>query len=233
MVQATKLAIDTSANALAMAEEMFGSGVKVIGATYSGDSASSGVYTDGSATSPGAVPADRGVILSTGHASDITNSSGEANQSTKTSTNTNGIDNDSGLTEIAGTKTYDAAILEADFIPVGDTLTMQLVFSSDEYHEWVDKGYNDAVGIWVNGEKQTLAIGDGDISIDNINNHANQNLFIDNSTSAVNSEMDGLTVILTVKADVNPGEINNIRFGIADAGDALYDSNLLIVGDSV
>ncbi|GAA6163227.1 hypothetical protein NBRC116590_09310 [Pelagimonas sp. KU-00592-HH] len=233
MVQAAELNVNTSATALEMANAMFGAGVTVLSATFTGDGLASGIYTGGESTSPGAVPADTGVILSTGKATDFTNSSGTANQSEQTSTNNAGVDNDALLNGIAGVRTYDAAIFEADFIPTGDTLSMQLVFSSEEYLEWVNAGFNDAVGIWVNGTKAELAIGDGDISIDNINTTVNENLFINNGTSAVNTEMDGLTIVLTVKAPVNDGVTNTIRFGIADAGDAIYDSNLLIVGDSV
>ncbi|MDP2518448.1 choice-of-anchor L domain-containing protein [Shimia thalassica] len=233
MVQATELQIDTSVTAEQMAAAMFGAGVTVVSSNYSGDALSSGIFTGGQTTSPDAVPADTGVILSTGQATSITNSSGDANQATNTSTNTAGIDGDTLLNGIAGVATYDAAIFEAEFIPTGDTLTMQLVFSSEEYLEWVNAGYNDAVGIWVNGTKAELAIGDGDISIDNINTTTNENLYIDNTNSIVNSEMDGLTITLTVKAPVEVGEVNTLRLGIADAGDAVYDSNLLIVGDSI
>lgn len=45
--------------------------------------------------------------------------------------------------------------------------------------------------------------------------------------------MDGLTVTLTLKAPVKPGEENTIKIAIADGGDGYYDSNLLIAGDSV
>jgi Ca2+-binding RTX toxin-like protein len=179
------------------------------------------------------VPANTGVILSTGQAADFTNSKGDANQNSDTSTDTKGIDGDKGLNTIAGVKTFDAAIFDATFIPTGNILSMQLVFSSEEYLEWVNSGYNDAVGIWVNGTLAKMTIGDGEISIDNINDVSNANLFRDNVSSLFNTEMDGLTVILNVKAQVNIGEENTIRIAIADAGDAVYDSNLLIVGESI
>ena len=233
-VTATKLTVDTNANATQMAEMMFGDGVTVLSASYTGDDLASGIYTGGLEVSPDVVPADSGVILSTGKATDFTNASGAANQRPGTSTNlANGIDGDADMNAIAGLPTYDAAFFDATFIPDGDTLTMQLVFSSEEYLEYVHSGYNDAVGVWVNGEKVELSIGDGDISIDNINTTSNENLFRDNTGSTYNSEMDGVTVTLTLKASVNPGEENTIRIGIADAGDGIYDSSLMIVADSI
>jgi len=99
----------------------------------------------------------------------------------------------------------------------------------------VISGFNDAVGIWVNGVPAELQVGTGNISIDEINDKSNENLYIDNPSSAedYNTEMDGFTVTLTLKAPVNPGEENTIKIGIADGGDGSYDSNLLIAGDSI
>ncbi|MBF9060898.1 hypothetical protein HKCCSP123_17080 [Rhodobacterales bacterium HKCCSP123] len=223
------LIFDTTATALEMAETMFGAGVEVVSATYTGDPRSSGIYQNGETAAADVVPADSGVILSTGLVTDFAG----PNTSGSTSTNTTGVNGDPILNGVAGVPTYDAAILEATFIPTGDTLTMQLTFGSEEYLEWVNAGFNDAVTITVNGVEAELMIGDGDISIDNINTASNSNLFRDNSGGAYSTEMDGITVVLTVKAPVNPGVENTIRIAIADAGDSVYDSNLLIVADSI
>ncbi|MDN3711150.1 Hint domain-containing protein [Paracoccus cavernae] len=239
LVLAAPLPVDTSANAMQLAETIFGKGVTLVSAAYQGDPLSSGIFTDGNHISPGVTPAESGIILSTGHASAFTNSSGEANQRSDQSVDTSGIDADPRLTEVAGVQTFDGAILEATFVPQGSTLTMQLVFSSEEYPEYVNGGFNDAVVIYVNGVRATLTIGSGNISIDNITDGgdngspSNENLYIDNRNSDYNTEMDGFTVTLTLKAPVNPGVPNTIWFGIADAGDSGYDSNLLIAADSV
>jgi len=230
---AQKLPIDTNLDARKLAEAMFGDGIKVISAKYFGDLLSAGIYKSGDKLAYGAVPSDEGVILSTGYAAYFTNSSGATNQTANLTAQTKGVIGDPDISAIAGTATYDGAFLDSQFVPTGDTLTMRLVFASEEYIEWVNSGYNDAVGIWVNGKKIELALGDGDISIDNINDKTNSNLFIDNAKGALNTEMDGLTVVLTLKAPVVPGEVNSIRIGIADAGDRLYDSALLIVADSL
>ncbi|MFY0682211.1 MAG: choice-of-anchor L domain-containing protein [Thalassovita sp.] len=234
MVAAQELSIDTSASANEMAEAMFGDGITIVSSSYTGSGHASGIYSGADATMPGVAPSDSGVILSTGRATDITNSSGEANQSSKTTTNNRyAVDNDEGLNEIAGMTTYDGAIFEATFVPDGAVLTMQLTFSSEEYLEWVDSGYNDAVGIWVNGEQADLTLGDSEISIDEINPDSNSDWYIDNANSEYNTEMDGMTITLTLSAPVTPGEENTIRIGIADAGDSKYDSNLMIAGDSI
>ncbi|MEP5376668.1 MAG: choice-of-anchor L domain-containing protein, partial [Hyphomicrobiales bacterium] len=221
MVVAQELNIDTSASAMDMASSMFGSGITIVSADYTGANSASGVFSDGDNTAPNLTPSDTGVILSTGNASDVTNSSGDANTSSGTSTNL-GEAGDSDLTQIAGATTYDAAIFEATFVPDGEILTMQVVFSSEEYLEYVNSGFNDAVGIFVNGQQAELTVGDGDITINNINTTSNSNLYIDNPANAetINTEMDGLTVTLTLKAPVNAGEENTIKIAIADGGDA-------------
>ena len=234
MPTASELPVDTSASAMDMAESMFGSGIEITSASYTGASAASGIYSGGDTVAPNVTPSDTGVILSTGNASAITNSSGDANSSASTSGNMQTA-GDADLNAIAGVQTYDAAIFEATFVPDGSTLTMQVVFSSEEYLEYVGSGFNDAVGIWVNGVKAELTVGDGDITINNINDASNSNLYVDNPANAevANTEMDGFTVTLTLKAPVNPGAENTIKIGIADGGDRSYDSNLLIAGDSV
>lgn len=233
MASASKLPITTGTSAMKLAEAMFGSSIKIVNASYTGDPASAGIYSNGLATAPGVTPSDSGVILSTGRADDFTNAKGEANQTASRSTDTKGVDNDGDLNGVAGTKTYDAAIFQADFVPEGSVLTMQITFSSEEYLEYVGSGFNDAVGVWVNGQKAVLTVGDGDISINNINPGSNGDLYVDNAKDQFNTEMDGFTVTLTLKAPVIPGQINTIKIGIADGGDAVYDSNLLIAADSV
>lgn len=229
-----KLPVDTSADAMQMADAMFGSGIKIVSASYTGAATGSGIYSNGDATAPDLTPSDTGVILSTGKATDVTSGGADVNTSAGTTTQ-HGTSGDADLTSVSGQTTYDAAVIEAEFVPEGSTLTMQVVFSSEEYLEYVNSGFNDAVGIWVNGEPAELTVGTGDITINNINDQTNSNLYTDNSQSAdtYNTQMDGFTVTLTLKAPVNPGEVNSIKIGIADSGDAAYDSNLLIAGDSV
>lgn len=238
MAIANELAINTAASALDMANEVFGAGIEILTASFTGDAVSSGIYSGAQGTIPGIVPGDSGVIFSTGRVTDFTNSSGttDTNTAAGTTTNTTGVDGDAGLNAIAGVRTQDGAIFEATFRPEGNFLTMQFVFSSEEYLEYVNGGYNDAVGVWVNGNFVPLTLaGNQAVSIDSVNTTSNANLYLDNSAAAdtYNTEMDGLTRVLTFKAPVIPGEVNTIRIAIADAGDSAYDSNLLIVGDSI
>ena len=140
----------TQSTALQMANAIFGDGVTVTGASYTGPSSSAAVYSNGQ-LAPGVVPATTGVILSTGRAADFTQSSGDPNRAAGTSTDTTGATNNAQFNTIAGATTYDAVWLDVDFIPTGDEMTMQFVFSSEEYPEYINSQFNDVVGVWING----------------------------------------------------------------------------------
>jgi len=235
MPTATELPIDSNATAEAMANTIFGDGVTVNSATYSGDPLSSGVYTNGDTVSPDATPGDTGVILSTGHVADFTNSDGtlNTNQNAGTSTNTNGVDGDADFESLTTGSTSDAAFMEVNFTPQGDFITIDFVLSSEEYPEYANSQFNDVVGVWVNGVQATVTVGDGSASIGNINGGTTQNLYQDNTADQFNTEMDGFTVTLTFVAPVNPGVPNTLKIGVADVADSSFDTNLLIAGGSV
>lgn len=235
MPTATELDIDTSATAAEMAAELFGDGVSVVSASYSGGDSSSGIYTGADTTVAGVAPSDSGVILSTGRVTDFTNSNGTTNTNTSgsTSTNTTGASNDADFNALAGTTTHDAAFMEIDFIPDGDVLTLDFVLSSEEYPEFSNSQYNDVVGVWINGVEAQVTIGDGSASIGNINQTDTQNIYVDNTGDQYNTEMDGFTITLTFTAPVNPGVENTIKIGVADTSDSSYDTNLLVAGGSV
>lgn len=233
MAVASELPIANNASAMDMAQTIFGDGVSVVSASYSGDRRSSGTYSDGDNVAPGVTPADTGVLLSTGNLRDFTHGSGDPNTSSSTSSNMrNGIDNDADFNALAGANTYDASILDIDFVPDGDTMSLQFVFASDEYPEYAGTIYNDAVGVWVNGNPVDLAVGNGSTSVGNVNETSNENLYVDNTGDDYNTEMDGFTVTMTLVMPVVAGELNSIRIGIADVMDSSYDSTLLIAGNS-
>ncbi len=239
MVQPSELPIDTGASALEMAQTIFGDGAAVVSASYTGDNRASGIYSDGLGTMPGVAPSDSGVILSTGQAQAITNSSApwwnpfDSNQSSSTTTSNNGPNNNPDFNQAAGTRSYDASFLDVDFVPTGNLLTMQFVFSSEEYPEYQSSQYQDFVGVWINGVQVELGIGDGDIDPRNLNANSNQNLYVDNTGDQYNTEMDGFTLTLTLTMPVVAGQVNSIRIGVADVLDSNYDSNLLVAAESV
>lgn len=227
-----ELTYNTGATALQMANTIFGGGATVVGARYTGWGNSSAIYSNGQ-LSPGVVPGNTGVILSTGNVRDFTQSNGDPNRSAGTSTDTSGPDNVAQINAIAGTNTFDAAYLDINFIPTASVMTIRFVFASEEYPEYSSSIYNDLMFVVVNGTPATLSFGNGLGSVSNVNPDTNANLFVSNMNDDFNTEMDGFTLTMSLKMNVNPGVVNSIRIGIADVSDALYDSNLLIAADSV
>lgn len=223
-----------------MAEAIFGDGITVLDASYTGDIDSAGIFSDGDNVAENTTPADTGVILSTGNVESYTQSSGDSNQSASTTADTSGQNNNALFNASAGRSTFDAAYLDVDFLSTGNVMTMQFIFASEEYPEFTNSIYQDFVGVWINGQgvpftvadQVQLPVGDGDTDPGNINTADNQNLFLDNTNDAFNTEMDGLTITLTMVIPVSTTGVNSIRIGIADVGDSSYDSALLIDGDS-
>jgi hypothetical protein len=232
MATGAELSYQTNASALSMANTIFGDGVVVTGASYTGARNSSAVYSNGDLTG-GVTPSDTGVILSTGNASDFTQSWGDPNRSTGTGTNTGGLDNDAQFNAIAGARTYDASVLTVNFIPTGNVMTMQFVISSEEYPEYIGSLYNDVVGVWINGVHVPITVGTGVSGVNNINGNTQPNLYVDNTGDQYNTEMDGFTLTLSLDIPVNVGQVNTIRIGVADTSDTSYDTNLLIGANSV
>ncbi|MEZ5798332.1 MAG: choice-of-anchor L domain-containing protein [Paracoccaceae bacterium] len=231
MATGAELSYNTSATAMQMANTIFGDGVTVVGASYTGPSYSSAIYDNGQLAA-GVAPSTTGVILSTGDVRNFTQSWGDPNRSASTTTNTSGVDNNTLFNAVAGTRTYDAVWMDVDFVPQGDVMTINFVFSSEEYPEYVNSSYNDFLGVWINGEYVPISIGNGTTAINNINPATEPNLFLSNTGDQYNTEMDGFTLTLKLTIPVNAGEVNSIRIGIADTGDSQYDSNVLIAADS-
>ena len=234
MVAGVELPINRFATADQMAQTIFGDGVTIVNATYTGDQDSSGIYTNGDAIAPGVTPGDTGVLFSTGDLRGFTNNNAaQSNLNTNTTTGSSGPNNVADFNAAAGANTFDASFLDVDFIPTGDVMTMNFVFASEEFPEFQNAQFQDFVGVWINGTFVDLGVGDGDVDPGNLNSGSASNLFIDNTADQFNTEMDGFTVTLTLTIPVNSGVTNSIRIGIADVADNNFDSTLLIAADSL
>ncbi|WP_417727143.1 Hint domain-containing protein [Roseovarius sp.] len=236
MVADVEIPIDRNASAVEMAETIFDDGVQVIGASYTGDRNSSGIYSNGEAISPGIVPSDTGVMLSTGDLRGVTNSNiFQSNQNASTTTSSSGPNGVADFNAAAGAKTFDASYLDVDFIPTGDVMTMQFVFTSEEYPEFSAAAFQDFFGVWINGSLVPLSVSDGDIDLNNLNAGSNGNLFINNSQDQFNTEIDGFTVTMTLTItqingkDVVAGDIVILNSGEQNQLNA--DGTIKVIGN--
>ncbi len=125
---------------------LVGTGVNTFNITYTGVPNAIG-YFNGSTSNIGL---NSGIIMTSGS---ITNAVGQNNQ-TGTTTNNN-LPGDPDLDIVMSpTLSYDACILEFDFIPMSDTVKFRYVFASEEYMEYVSNtpgGINDGFGFFISG----------------------------------------------------------------------------------
>jgi YD repeat-containing protein len=162
------------------------------------------------------------------------------NVNNATSTN-NGTLGDTDLSSLVGLQTNDASVLEFDFVPKSNQASFQYVFSSEEYNEFVRSTFDDVFGFFVDGQN-CATIGGIRVSVNSINNgnpygsapNSHPELFINNEistrTTAVNTEMDGLTVVLTCTAPVTANATNHAKLAIADTSDSVLGSNVFFAG---
>ena len=109
---------------------LLGSGVTASNITFTGNSNQIAKFLATTSTSLG-IPS--GVYISTGHAS-TTSPNGPQGPNNLTSTGTDWLGaGDVLLDGIAGVQTFDAGILEFDFVPTGDSIKFKYCFGSEEY----------------------------------------------------------------------------------------------------
>jgi hypothetical protein len=237
MINADPIQTVANSNAQALAELLVGSGITISNATLVGGLASSGTYTSADVEGQGNAALNSGIVLSSGYVTNLNN--GGANVSDGI-TGALGLSGDANLNAlIPGYTTYDATILEFDFVAdggVGENVTasFQYLFGSDEYDEYVNSSFNDVFGFFVNGQNVALIPGTTTpVSINNVNAGLNATYFNQNDLNVgapFATEMDGFTTPLYVQFDVTANEVNHMKIAIADAGDYILDSWVLLGG---
>ncbi len=220
------LAPATGATPEQLAQLLVGQGVSVSNVTYTGAPAAAGTFSGGT----GIVGFETGIILSTGSIQSVV---GPNVQNSVTSVNE--TPGDARLTAQAGQPTFDAAVLSFTFVPTSTQIFIQFVFSSDEYNEFVGGSFNDAFAFFVNSVNCARAADGSGVSVNSINAQINANQYRNNElpNATVDTEMDGLTTVLTCQAQVPVGVPSTMVLAIADASDDIYDSNVFIRAGSL
>jgi outer membrane protein OmpA-like peptidoglycan-associated protein len=193
----------------------------------------------------------RGLVLSTGYAKVATgpNTSGSSGAWLHGK-------GDNDLTRLVNNQTFDAAILSIDFIPKQESIEFEFVFCSEEYPEYVNKGVSDVFAFilhdYESGEKKNLAkipFSNEVVAVDQVNPTKNADFYIANGYWDNNNirkwendkptgefawiwQYDGCTSWLKAKSDVTVGKHYSLKIAIADAGDGLYDSGVLLKQNS-
>lgn len=191
---------------------------------------------------------NNGILLTTG---DITVAPGPNNSGSSTTTTNPPSGSDPDLNTISGNITYDKAVLEFDFIPIGDTVKFKYVFGSEEYPEFVNSGFNDAFGFFLSGpgingpytnNAINIALIPGTttpVTINNVNNGTTNTGPCMNCAYYVNNvggntvQYDGFTTVLVaIAAPLICGDTFHIKMAVADVGDASWDSGVFLEAGS-
>lgn len=181
---------------------------------------------------------EKGLILSTGYVMDAIGPNDKTNSGEKVN-----FSGDRDLDLISKGKTYDAIILEFDFIPNSDSIAFDYIFASEEYPEYVNKGLNDSFAFYLLKEKSKEKINlaklpnnSQTITVDNINSFNNSEFFIANTDKYnclfYSLQFDGLTTKLSTGYKVNPYQKYHIKLCISDVGDGYFDSAVLLNANS-
>jgi hypothetical protein len=216
-----------------LAQELAGAGVAVSNVRYTGTEESAGRFAAAEGSTYGF---EDGVALSTGWVDDLMG----PNSSSATS-RTLATTGDTDLTRLAGYETRDASVLEFDFVPASDTVFISYVFASEEYSEYANTGFNDVFAFFVNGTNCAVTDDEAPVSVNTINGGSPENgsdpvrpdLFRDNADASLDTQADGLTVVLVCNAAVRAGETNRMKLAIADGSDEDYDSWVLLAAEGI
>lgn len=215
--------------------------VSVSGGNFASGEKSYG-YFDGTGTT---FPFQNGIILSTGK---INNAPGP---NIYLSDDGGGIgwNGDSDLNDALGlSNTFNATILEFDFIPLGNRISFDYIFSSEQYLTNPSSNqcnYTDGFAFLLkrNGETnyQNLAVVPGTnipVKVNTVRGSgticppANQAYFDAFNDTNYPTNFNGQTKILKAESDVIPGETYHIKLVIADEGNYRFDSAIFLGGGS-
>ena len=153
----------------------------------------------------------------------------------------NGQPGNTYLTNTAGATTFNAAVLEFDFIPQSDTVKFRYVFGTDEYMEYVSGGFADVFAFVLSGVTTPLAPTNialipgttTPVTALNVNANVNAPFYVDNENPpGLIIQYDGFTVPLQARYPVICGETYHIQLMIADALDGAVDAGVFLEAGS-
>ncbi|MCF8258828.1 MAG: choice-of-anchor L domain-containing protein, partial [Flavobacteriales bacterium] len=225
-----QLVVQGGFTAQQLAEVIAGPGITVSNATINGSPQAYGTF-NGAGSNIGLTT---GVILTSGPIGIAVgpNNTGSAGTGL-------GLPGNAMLQGLAGATTYDAIVLEFDFVPLSNVAEFRYVFGSEEYPEFVNSGYNDAFGFFISGPgiagNYNMARIPGTatpVTIDNLNAGTNNQYYVNNNGGQT-VQYDAFTTVLTATANVQACQTYHIMMMIADAGDGIYDSGVFIEENSL
>lgn len=249
----SQLTTNTSSPNSLVQNVLLGPGVTVSNIQYNGVNTAIGSF-NATGTNLGITS---GIVMTTG----TIYNNGNGPQGPNNQKNSGVNNNASGLALLSnlvgGKSTYNASVLQFDFIPYSDTVKFKYVFGSEEYPEFVGSDFNDVFGFFISGPgisgQQNIAklVNGTAVTINNVNNGnptanppvsaSNSAYFISNgdgTQSPYNSsptyiQYDGFTKVLEAVSKVECGKTYHLVIAVADVGDGIYDSGIFLEAQSL
>lgn len=237
------LTVISGGTAKQIAESLLGPGVTVSNATINCTSNAYGIFSGGLAN----LGLSSGIVLTSGSAIDLIGPNSSPAQTTD-----NLMPGDSDLTVLTTSETFDACYIAFDFVPTCDSIAFDYVFGSEEYPEFVNSPFNDVFAFFISGPgiigTQNMALVPGaliPIEVNNVNDGYSDTCtsvlpgpcmncqYYVNNCEGTTLQYDGYTTTLAATAKVQSGQTYHLKIAIADAGDPVLDSGVMLESNSL
>ena len=190
-------------------------------------------------------PFQEGIILTNGKVGSASNP-----RTNLASDGDNSWGGDSDLDQILNISSNNATVLEFDFVPLGNKISFDYIFASEEYEQnsTYPCNYSDGFAfllkeVGIPGYQNLALIPNTNIPVKVTTVHPNipgtggcgpqnQQYFGGFNNANYPTVYDGQTVVLRAEADVTPNTTYHIKLVIGDENDNSYDSAIFLAGGS-
>ena len=227
-----QLTFDTSKPVDTLIADFVGSGVTISNVTFTGGPQSIASFNGSSS-----LGSSQGIVFTSGTIDSLMATSAISFLSGSLS-----LPGDADLNAIVGGGlTYDASVLEFDFVATNNTLLFDYVFASEEYNEYAGSSFNDVFAFFISGPgiagSQNIALIPSTttpVSINNVNNGSSgagpcvNCAYYHDNTNDTSVAFDGFTVPLTATYTLTPGLTYHFKLAVADVADGIFDTGVFL-----
>lgn len=241
--------VSDNQTAQALVSMLAGEGVTTLNEQISCPGSANGKFV---VTGTNTLGIDSGIVLSSGHVNQGINSViGPNNGGAGPSSTTNGANFDPHLQTINPT-VRDVCYIEFDFIPVGDSIKFDYVFTSSEYISFSCSSFNDAFGFFISGPgitnfenialvpgtnipvavNSTTGLSTG-IMCTNMGPGSPFAQYYNDNTNGPTISFGGFTDVFTAVASVQACDTYHLKLAISDASDQILDTGVFLKAGSL
>lgn len=234
-----QLQIAPHPGAVALAQRLVGDGVTISNVSYTGSLEMAGFFKNLGGTN---INIDSGIVLTNGRVQARSPQSGVSGPASLNAHNQLNLPGDANLSAVVSSVTNDACVLEFDFVPLGDSIKFNYVFSSEEYPDFSCSNFNDAFAFFIQGpgipglQNIALVPGTNDpVTIRNINDQGcalYPQYYVNNQGNQFFTH-NGHTRVFTAESKVQPCETYHLKLVIADVVDWDFDSGVFLQAKSL